>query len=412
MAKRRCGKQTPHCLRCRTRGIECSYPPPKPTRFVLCRDDDTPPVVPDVTPPINWQMCTYSPGLQVSTAENARPGFVLDLPGLSSRPVDEQLASSWFSSLETWEIIRPTADQKLLTVYEMKAYLRKIHRWLSDWVEKGSNPFIHARLYGNRFPRCIQDAYASLSCYLHKTPANEQAVFHIIEDRAKQLLADNGIHSPGSPEESKNRRLGPIDPLEHVARVQALLVYQTVGLYDGNIRLRSLSESYIPVLEGWMIEMVQHAKNTVCLGDSVVSPIIEQTDVGPSRLFSALDEDLLWYSWIAAESMRRTWVIGSSIQVMFMALHQGGIPPCQGGMMFTTRQGVWEAQSAVAWEKLCSEVHVGLMQMADTHRIFTEAAPEDINDFTKVILEVIYGTERIKRWGVQIDFSDQPCLEF
>ena len=35
-AKRRCGKQTPDCGRCRKKGIECTYPASKPTCFVLC----------------------------------------------------------------------------------------------------------------------------------------------------------------------------------------------------------------------------------------------------------------------------------------------------------------------------------------------------------------------------------------
>jgi hypothetical protein len=67
-------------------------------------------------------------------------------------------------------------------------------------------------------------------------------------------------------------------------------------------------------------------------------------------------------------------------------------------MMFTTRQGVWEAQSAVAWEKMCSEVHVGSMQMAEVDKLFTEVGPEEVNEFTKVVLEVTFGRERMERW--------------
>jgi hypothetical protein len=195
-----------------------------------------------------------------------------------------------------------------------------------------------------------------------------------------------------------------LDSLEHIARVHALLVYQFLGLYDGDIRLRHLSETYIPVLNRWMREMVQHISQAACLGGSVISATYEQTAAGFSQFCIPQDENLLWYAWIVAESVRRTWVIGSGVQVIFLVLQQGVAVPCQGGMMFTTRQGVWEAQSAVAWEKLCSEGPVGLMQAADADRLFTEAAVEDVNEFTKAVLEITFGKESMERWGAQMEY--------
>ncbi|KAK9321361.1 hypothetical protein V1517DRAFT_262527, partial [Lipomyces orientalis] len=101
---------------------------------------------------------------------------------------------------------------------------------------KGSNPFIHSRLYRTRFPRCVQDAYTALSCYLHKTASNEDTIFQIIEDRAKHLLVEHGIPSADSLPEKVSSNSFTLDSLEHIARVQALLVYQILDLYDGDIR--------------------------------------------------------------------------------------------------------------------------------------------------------------------------------
>jgi hypothetical protein len=69
-------------------------------------------------------------------------------------------------------------------------------------------------------------------------------------------------------------------------------------------------------------------------------------------------------------------------------------------MMFTTRKGAWEAESAVGWERLCCEVHVGLMQMAEAERLFLEGRPEEVNEFTMVVLRLVFGRERMERWGV------------
>lgn len=343
-------------------------------------------------------------GQTISGRENA--GLPLDLEpvGFSTGLVDIPLASSWFASSETWKIGRfPQVEGVSFSVTDLKRYLTKIHWWLIQWVENGSNQFIHPWLYRTRFPRCIQDAYTALSCYLGKTASNEQMIFRIIEDRAKQLLVDHGDLTPNAWPRTISPNAATLDPLEHVARVQALLVYQILCLNDGDIRLRHLAESHIPVLNSWIHQMVEHASQTVCLGVSIVSPTYEQAANGFRLPNGAHDENLLWYSWILAESIRRTWLVASSLQTIYTMIQLGRISPCPGGMMFSTRQGVWEAQSARAWEKLCSEVNVGFIQLEDAERLFTEGASVDINDFAKVFLAATFGVDRMERWGIQID---------
>jgi hypothetical protein len=150
----------------------------------------------------------------------------------------------------------------------------------------------------------------------------------------------------------------------------------------------------MPELRIWLKQMVEHASQAVFLGDSVVSAAHGLT------LSQITDcENLPWYSWILAESIRRTWLISSGIHAMYLAMRQGCEFHCLGGMMFTTRKGVWEARSAPAWEKLCSEMNIGLMQMAEAHKLFTETSPEDVNDFTKLVLEVAFGVEKMERWA-------------
>ena len=398
MAKRRCGKQTPHCLRCRTRGIECTYPPTKPNSFVLCRED-TPAIESESFPDRSLQLSANSPCLRIGRAGDARLG--LDFPGLSSTLIDDQFPSSWFASLETWQVRVPTADEGSLSIPDLKHFITKILRWLAEWVEKGSNPFIHAWLYRTRPPRCVQDAYTTLSCYFHRTASNEQFAFRIIEDRVKNLIAEYNM--PLTDPSNNSMTSIHLDPFEHVARVHALLAYQIIGLYDGDIRLRYLSETYMPVLNNWMQEMVHHGSNNECIGGYVTLSALEQTLDGFGSSHSSQKENLLWHSWILTESARRTWVVGSGIQAVFLALQQRVGIPCQGGMMITTRQGIWEAQSSVAWEKLCLKVHVGLMQMAEAERLFTDFTPNEINEFTKVALEVAFGKERMERWGVQTE---------
>ncbi|CZR53681.1 uncharacterized protein PAC_03561 [Phialocephala subalpina] len=388
-AKRRCGKQTPHCLRCRTRGIECKYPPSRPTQFVeiLSTEEDTPLSVieAEFSARGTKQLDTSFPTLGDTTLSSTLEIF--GIPKTVDPFEADELASSWFSSKSTWLICFPPASSAPpLSTTDVYHFIDHIRRWLRQWVDTGTNPFIHARLYKTRLPRCIQDAYATLTCYVNKTAANERMVLRVVEDRAAGLVEDHRTIE------------GSLDALEQISKVQALLIYQIIGLYDGDIRLRHLAESHIPILNKWMQDMVQLASDqTTCLGSLVISP------TGPTSVAPCETQNLLWYAWILAESIRRTWVVGSGAQVVYLALQGSGPMPCQGGMMFSTRKEVWEAPSAMAWEKLCSEVHVGLMQMADAERLFGEVEEGSVNEFTKVALELCFGRERMERWGVTVD---------
>lgn len=379
IAKRRCEKQMPHCRRCRTRGIECTYPPTKPGPFNLIEGENTFSVGQDVST-FTSLLFANSPDLVRGSDAGLSPR--LDL-SLAQSIAGAQPASSWFTSSEAWKVDpSPEVTGDALCIMDIKYHIQNIHRWLKQWVAKGSNPFIHTRLYQTRFPQCIQDAYMALSCYFSKTDLNELMVFRIIEDRARRLVEDDLTGS----------LLGtPLDTHEHLARVQALSMYQAICLYDGNIRLRHLAEGYIPVLNSWIRDMIDHASQAPCLGRMVMSSLYEDTAIEPSS------ENLLWYSWILAESIRRTSMLAASIQSIYL-IHRDGTASCYGSMMFTTRQGAWDVDSAYAWEKMCSEVNVGFVQLAEAPSLLTKAAPDDVDEFAKTMLSIICGAGRVNRW--------------
>ena len=282
---------------------------------------------------------------------------------------------------------------------DLKHAMAKVHRWLAQWVDGDSNPFIHHQLYRHRFPQCIQDAYMALSCYLHRKATNEQAIFQIIQDRAQQLVEQNTL-SIDSPSGTPSLDSASLDPLVYLARAQALLIYQIICLYDGNIRLRCIGESHIPVLNSWMRQAVDHASQSDSLGNFLISSsCVEAAASGVPW------ERLVWHSWIFAESLRRTWIVMSAVHAVYLA-SQDGLAHCLGGMMFTSRQGFWEAPSALAWQKRCSEVHGGLIRLTEIDKLFTMVAPEDLDDFARLTLEVTFGMEQMERWGVET--SDLP----
>ncbi|KAF2666298.1 hypothetical protein BT63DRAFT_458656 [Microthyrium microscopicum] len=393
MGKRRCGKQKPQCLRCHKRGFNCTYPPVKHSSWVPCKGDDAATTEQqDIVLHTISHLSAYTSIVQSE----------IDAYEFSNNFTDRQSFSLWFTTPETWKVdhLLPVG-KNTSTIQDLQRQITTIKDWLAEWLEKGSNPFIHPRLYRNRLPRSVQDAYASLTCYFQKTKSNEHIVLQIVRERAKRLLAEHGLPSTGLPTETASRGSTVLDPLEHIARVHALLIYQVVGLYDSDIRLRHLSETQMPILTLWLQEMIQSASQAACLGSFILLSAREQASLGSSLSTNSHSDDLLWYSWILAESIRRTWLIATGVHTIYLIMQQGRMS-CGGGMVFTTRKGVWDAQSAPAWEKLCSEVNVGLIPLGEADKLFTDAAPEDVDRFAKVFMEASFGADRMERWGAQI----------
>lgn len=366
-AKRRCGKQTPSCLRCVHRKIGCSYPPPKPSRFIPVEDFDS---------SSNDDQSSQLSSTSAPTFTNLEvyPIHVL-FPEDCLFTADTESPTGWFASSKTWKTKHPDLpDRTPFNIRSLKRHISTVKQWLTDWIKNGSNHFIHPQLYSTRFPSCIRDAYADYACYINRTASNEDTVFQIIEKRVENLLATTY---------SSTR----LDPLVKLARVHALFIYQVIGLFDGDIRLRYLSEKRIPLLHEWMHEMVDDARQASCLGKYVCDMEMDSSPGGTANL------DLLWYSWILAESIRRTWVIASGIQGIFVMMQLGKVAQCQGGMMLTTRKGVWEAQSALAWETICAEVNVGLIQTAELYQAVLGVGTEHLNDFAKAVIQVTSGKD-------------------
>lgn len=400
-AKRRCSKGKPACLECWSRNIECQWPRPKLKDFVLLEENDA--------------NNSQQPGLsQVSVRTQTLPEELLDLrilplqsfttewfEGAPEKPLTS-IKPWWFASPETWLFDHPTTfiTTRRRSDDDLSHIMATIFSWLAQWVNGDSNPFIHRQLYQHRFPQCIQDAYMALSCYLTRKPGNEQAILHIIQQRAQQLVAEDPL--PVTPS-AKAPSITPhdLDPLLELARIQSLLIYQLIGLYDGDIRLRSIAERHIPILISWMHRLVDYGRRCDALGHFLVP--------SPSGNEGAEEESwetLIWYSWVLAESLRRTWLVVSAVSGVYLSTRDG-VVRCLGGMMFTSRKGFWDASTAEEWQQRCCDVYGGLIRLNEADKLFATVPPDDLDDFALLILEVTFGSEQLKRWGIVTTRLDQ-----
>ncbi|KLO95423.1 uncharacterized protein LW93_7963 [Fusarium fujikuroi] len=368
-AKRKCSRQSPACLRCRSRGLNCQYPTKRYGRWILLPD----------RPP-------ETPRPNVETALRGLDPLLL----LDEEQTHAQL-SSWFTSIRTWDTVY--SERLVMDAFSslnLDGYVSKVRGWLAEWVQTGSNPFIHHQVYTLRFPRSIQDAYMCLSCFLNKNLANEQMVMRLVEERSQTLLNEHGFDTTGSLilQDQGN----DLDLMDHIARVQALFIYQFISLFEDKVLGRPLAQSRNDLLLAWAKKMVSVAASTVPSGVRDILPSSQHENHYGKDLIK-----LLWHSWIVSETVRRTWNVMATMLGLFGFVKRGREAPCPGGMVFTTRIGVWEAKDEIEWLEICSSRSVGLMQVAEACDLIDSAECKQVNEFTTTTLELTYGRERVQR---------------
>lgn len=97
-------------------------------------------------------------------------------------------------------------------------------------------PFLHPRLYGSNLPRPILSAFCACTAYTSCTPQTKGWVMKLIADTARD------IHREGERADT---------PHEKLARVQALVLLDTIRLFDGDVTLRAAAEREMAQMTLW-----------------------------------------------------------------------------------------------------------------------------------------------------------------
>jgi len=78
-------------------------------------------------------------------------------------------------------------------------------------------------------------AFADCVLYANKTAANQALVYRTIEQNVEKLFTPEYVETVE----------------EHLSRTQALLLYQSMRLFDTDIRQRSFAEANMDLCESW-----------------------------------------------------------------------------------------------------------------------------------------------------------------
>ncbi|UPK90820.1 hypothetical protein LCI18_001755 [Fusarium solani-melongenae] len=387
-AKRKCTKQLPQCRRCELRGLACSYE--EHPRMVVYGANDN--VGGLIRLPQHHDEQVASSFLQPPQPEviTIDPQLGLELPTtiISPSPSLDDLRSAWFLTPGSWEVSSVDTSRLVpISGNEVRICFDKTKDWLNEWIETGSNPFIHPELNKKSVPSCVQDAFMALSTYFNKTDKTSDMVYRFIEDKANKLAVSHDC-----PQASI---------VDEIGRVQSLFIYTFIRLFDGNIRQRHYAEQHLPILHRWAKQMLSHAScatsdDRLLLHNALTVYTPELTSHPPVPC-QASPEQLLWHAWILSESVRRTWCVSMMIQSGYELLKTGS-GPCFGGVRITTRRGVWDAKTAAAWTSICAERSVGFLHRSETEVLLEERSMDEVDVFPLVLMGLDFGPDRMERW--------------
>lgn len=197
-----------------------------------------------------------------------------------------------------------------------------LKNFVTDVANRGASPFLHRHLYKDYTPPCIVSCFSTCVLYKNRTPDNAAMVVRAIQSDVKGLVGSESDANTGAVSQAV------LMPLEKVARVQALLLYQIIRLLDGDVMLRAQGERDMELMEGWVRDLCKVRDNLGNLereeSGRVRTGPPEEWEVSTQPAIQVARSLLTLYHqrWILAESVRRTILITQSFSKLYQMMHE------------------------------------------------------------------------------------------
>jgi Fungal Zn(2)-Cys(6) binuclear cluster domain len=415
-AKRRCDYGQPACVRCAQRNLNCVYSSSylqyrsrrRPDE-VVCSDSLLE-ATPDVTMTFSLMPSAVEEVANSWNSELLEASFVdIDIPGLVStssgghsdpfivafdgdtQPLEDIFprgshdvdALIGFSSLSPMcsQIGKDTQGSiSGIIAARLQYAIDEIKRASRTMVLETRTPWYHPQLFKAQIPRSMLDAHCSCALYMAKNTCNAQDILRSIEARVEDLL-----NSPV-----------PTSSQEILARVQSLLLYQIIRIFDNDFRVFTTVEKTALALEDATLLLGSH------LSSGQLSPAAQNTLENTLPLYSLEETKTLWMSWIFMESARRTLTTA----LFFIQLHRllsGTLPLyCDTNLYicssWTLSAHLWNAENlfdfTIAWRnKRHFVVTDGVFSQA-----LRDAEADDIEVFGRMLFTLLMGIDEAKAW--------------
>jgi hypothetical protein len=397
-SKRRCDVGLPRCKRCVEKGLTCDYVgnarrPPAGTSVSNQERIDAPQTGREGLADGSHDI--FNDGLAPPTEMGQDATSFVDPTWLASTPstqVNHPFNLSTFPAEDQWlsdsndmaidgyvnaslSIFEPGDDYVTTgAIYEDRVRFasRQFRTYPEIFYTRGQNPFIHKHSYTEHLPPVISDALSACALYSRKNSENELFVFGDISRKAKDLA------------EMQRPFLSPVDLL---ASTQALLLYQIMRLFDGDIRQRADAESHETILMSWTEQLLARVLRSPLIGDPEA---LTQDSISISS----------WNDWVFEESCRRTILTSFLLQGTYSFLKFGydNVTGKVNKLCFTAQAALWNAKSEFHWRETSREKPHFKITIGEWESAMEGVKPEDLEELGITIHALYKGMDVTCEW--------------
>lgn len=263
------------------------------------------------------------------------------------------------------------------------SYIRDCHK---TFAQTRALPFMHPRLYAQHLPRTVMSAFCAASTYATHTPTTKAWALRVLSEAAKEVQNEG--------------RNNAVSVLDKIARVQAIVIIDTMRMLDGDISMRAAAEREQGVILEWVDELARVREEL----EGEDSPVTASRDKPPKS----------WEHWILTESLRRTIMMSMAFLCLLCVLKEQIRKPrlpllylpeimtyiypaddalWQRTLAFTASKHLWEAPTSVEFFRAWRERPQWAIQNNSFKDFWQYARSEDCDEFTKLMLTTQVGPD-------------------
>lgn len=241
------------------------------------------------------------------------------------------------------------------------------------------------------------DAYACCSLYMNRNATNSKTILSIIENRVAELLAL----------EQSN------DAWDCLARLLALILYQTIRIFDDDASALVAADLTMPALRATLTHFVENVSledTLLCISGLPINCLIEDP--------STTTKDY-WHSWIFEESARRTMFLSRLLSRTWeISQHLNNLTSsttrpigsgeknkltCDGSLGLSNwywylSSHLWEAPTRYDFALAFAEKNRFVIKDLDFTEFLALGQPEDVDVLGKMALSALMGNQALQGW--------------
>ncbi|PVH89110.1 hypothetical protein DL98DRAFT_96436 [Cadophora sp. DSE1049] len=364
-SKRKCDQGSP-CARCVSKSMACEYKPGCRRLKSGVRGVSSPPevILSDTTTDLEFHTTNLPRTSPLATiTDSALSVSLLNANGNSNPSPDTIVDESFFMAFDNRGLANTYLEVGVMDRERIRYCVRCLKSYPLSLAHTGRTAFIHPQNYHPTMPKALRDAISASSLYINKNELNETMIWEIITTQVTRLTEPRPYWTVA----------------EHLACVQAFIIFQIIRLFDGDIKQRSDAEQQEELLTSWT--------------DSLAA----RTGIASSPS-SSIDRG--WETWIFEEAIRRTILVSRTAQSMF-AIQRQGFCTMVGAVTeisITAQCRLWAAPSAVHFVKACKETRRFWVEKMDLDELMEKGTVEDLDEIAWLMLVTYKGVDGANGW--------------